>query len=113
MIRRYCAVFDPIRLGRDHVAFVEVKLSDTREAALAAFNLAVTRVGEIERCHMIAGAFDYLLKVRTSSMVGHRKVPAEKNLDPAACGQYLDLCGDAGGQGRRDRIVIHRILAIA
>ena len=78
VIRGYRALFDPIRLGRDHVAFVEVKLSDTREAALAAFNLAVTRVGEIEQCHMIAGAFDYLLKVRTSSMVGYRMVLAEK-----------------------------------
>ena len=34
MIRGTRAVFDPIRLGRDHVAFVEVKLSDTRAAAL-------------------------------------------------------------------------------
>ena len=78
VIRGYRALFDPIRLGRDHVAFVEVKLSDTREAALAAFNQAVLHVGEIEQCHMIAGAFDYLLKVRTSSMVGYRMVLADK-----------------------------------
>ncbi len=78
VIRGYRALFDPIRLGRDHVAFVEVKLSDTREAALAAFNQAVLRVGEIEQCHMIAGAFDYLLKVRTSGMVGYRRVLADK-----------------------------------
>ena len=78
VIRGYRALFDPIRLGRDHVAFVEVKLSDTREAALAAFNQAVLRVGEIEQCHMIAGAFDYLLKVRTSSMTGYRMVLADK-----------------------------------
>jgi len=60
VVRGYRALFDPIRLGRDHVAFVEVKLSDTREAALAAFNDAVTQVPEIEQCHLIAGAFDYL-----------------------------------------------------
>lgn len=78
VIRGYRALFDPIRLGRDHVAFVEVKLSDTREAALAAFNAAVVKVGEIEQCHMIAGAFDYLLKVRTSSMSAYRMVLAEK-----------------------------------
>ncbi|MFT6945291.1 MAG: Lrp/AsnC family leucine-responsive transcriptional regulator, partial [Yoonia sp.] len=41
VIRGYRALYDPIRLGRDHVAFVEVKLTDTREAALAAFNAAV------------------------------------------------------------------------
>lgn len=78
VVRGYRALFDPIRLGRDHVAFVEVKLSDTRETALAAFNNAVLRVPEIEQCHLIAGAFDYLLKVRTASMTSYRIVLAEK-----------------------------------
>jgi len=78
VVRGYRALFDPIMLGRDHVAYVEVKLSDTREAALAAFNAAVTKVPEIEQCHLIAGAFDYLLKVRTGSMSAYRLVLAEK-----------------------------------
>lgn len=78
IIQGYSALFDPIQLGRDHVAFVEVKLSDTREAALAAFNKAVIGVPEIEQCHLIAGAFDYLLKVRTAGMTGYRAVLAEK-----------------------------------
>ena len=78
VIRGYRALYDPIRLGRDHVTFVEVRLSDTRESALAAFNAAVMKVPEIEQCHLIAGAFDYLLKVRTSGMTGYRAVLAEK-----------------------------------
>jgi Lrp/AsnC family leucine-responsive transcriptional regulator len=78
VVRGYRALFDPILLGRDHVAFVEVKLSDTRESALMAFNTAVTRIPEIEQCHLIAGAFDYLLKVRTSSMSSYRLVLADR-----------------------------------
>jgi Lrp/AsnC family leucine-responsive transcriptional regulator len=78
VVRGYRALFDPILLGRDHVAFVEVKLSDTRESALAAFNTAVTRIPEIEQCHLIAGPFDYLLKVRTSSMSSYRLVLADR-----------------------------------
>ncbi|MDX8353841.1 Lrp/AsnC family transcriptional regulator [Cognatiyoonia sp. IB215182] len=78
IIQGYTALFDPIRLGRDHVAFVEVKLTDTREAALAAFNKAVIQVPEVEQCHLIAGAFDYLLKVRTAGMPGYRAVLAER-----------------------------------
>ena len=78
VIRGYRALFDPIRLGRDHVSFVEVKLADTREAALAAFNQAVMAIPEVEQCHLIAGAFDYLLKVRTAGMTGYRAVLAEK-----------------------------------
>ena len=78
VVRGYRALFDPILLGRDHVAFVEVKLSDTRESALATFNAAVTQIPEIEQCHLIAGAFDYLLKVRTSGMGSYRLVLAER-----------------------------------
>jgi len=78
VITGYRALLDPIRLGLDHVAFVEVRLNDTREAALAAFNAAVTRIGEIEQAHMIAGNFDYLMKIRTRSMAEYRVVLAEK-----------------------------------
>ena len=78
VIRGYRALFDPILLGRDHVAFVEVKLNDTREKALAEFNAAVLKVAEVEQCHLIAGSFDYLMKVRTAGMTGYRAVLAEK-----------------------------------
>ena len=43
IITGYRAMLDPVRLGLDHVAFVEVRLSDTREAALQAFNTAVRK----------------------------------------------------------------------
>ena len=72
VILGYRAMLDPIRLGLDHVAFVEVKLNDTREAALRAFNASVAKVPEIEQAHMIASHFDYLLKVRTSNMAQYR-----------------------------------------
>lgn len=78
IITGYRALVDPIRLGLDHVAFVEVRLTDTREKALAEFNAAVRKVGEIEQAHMIASNFDYLLKVRTHSMSEYRAVLAEK-----------------------------------
>lgn len=78
VIRGYRALLDPIRLGLDHVAFVEVRLTETREAALEAFNAAVAQIPEIEQAHLIAGSFDYLLKVRTGSMRAYRQVLAEK-----------------------------------
>ncbi|MGI9389861.1 MAG: Lrp/AsnC family transcriptional regulator [Boseongicola sp.] len=78
VILGYRAQLDPVRLGRDHVAFVEVKLSDTRESALTAFNDAALVVPEIEECHMIAGAFDYLLKIRTRDMSRYRHVLGER-----------------------------------
>jgi len=73
-IRGFRAILDLERLGLDHIAFVEVRLSNTTEAALAAFNAAVGAVPEVEECHMIAGAFDYLLKVRTTDIRSYREV---------------------------------------
>jgi len=78
IITGYRALFDPIRLGLDHVSFVEVRLHDTREAALAEFNAAVMKIPEIEQAHLIAGNFDYLLKIRTQSMSDYRRVLAER-----------------------------------
>lgn len=78
VITGYRAILDPIRMGLAHVAFVEVRLSDTREAALQAFNRAVLAVPEIEQCHMIASRFDYLLKVRTADIQDYRRVLAER-----------------------------------
>lgn len=78
VIRGFRAVVDPARLGLDHVAFAEVKLSDTRETALKEFNDAVRRIAEVEECHMIASSFDYLLKVRTANIRRYRVVLGEK-----------------------------------
>ena len=78
VIKGYRAMLDPIQLGREHVAFVEIRLSDTRESALKAFNTAVRAIPEIEQAHLIAGNFDYLLKVRVSDMSSYRQVLAEK-----------------------------------
>ncbi|MBI1171829.1 winged helix-turn-helix transcriptional regulator [bacterium] len=78
IIRSYGARLDRVRMGLAHVAFVEVRLADTREAALQAFNRAVQTVPEIEECHMIASRFDYLLKVRTADIQAYRRVLAER-----------------------------------
>lgn len=76
-ITGFRAVLDPAKLGREHVAFAEVRLSDTTERSLRAFNAAARAVPEIEECHMIAGSFDYLLKVRTRDMKDYRHVLGE------------------------------------
>jgi len=68
----YHAVLDPVKLGIDHIAFVEVKLSDTRAKALEEFNEAVRKLPQVDQCHMIAGGYDYLLKVRTSNIADYR-----------------------------------------
>jgi len=73
----FAAQVNHAKLDLEQVAFTEVKMSDTREGALKAFNEAVKKIPEIEECHLIAGAFDYLLKVRTSDINAYRKVLGE------------------------------------
>ena len=77
-ITGFRAVLTPAKMGLEHIAFTEVKLSDTREEALRAFNTAVKKIREVEECHMIASSFDYLLKVRTSDIKRYRIVLGEK-----------------------------------
>ena len=73
----YRAILDPAKLGEAQVAFVQVTLSDTTSEALEAFNAAIRATREIEACHMIAGGFDYLLKIRTRDVGAYRKALGE------------------------------------
>jgi Lrp/AsnC family transcriptional regulator, leucine-responsive regulatory protein len=76
-IRGYAAILNHKLLDTSHIAFVQVKLKDTRAAALDAFNKAVADVKVIEECHMIASSFDYLLKVRSKDIMSYREALGE------------------------------------
>jgi Lrp/AsnC family transcriptional regulator, leucine-responsive regulatory protein len=69
----YHAHISPEALDVAHLTYVEVQLKSTTADALADFNKAVMKAKEIQSCHMVAGGFDYLLKVRTSDIKGYRE----------------------------------------
>ncbi len=73
VITGYGAHLNPASLEAGHIAFVQVSLNDTTTAALQEFNLVVRQVPQIQSCHMIAGNFDYLLKVRTKDVAEYRQ----------------------------------------
>jgi len=77
-IQSYTALVDHAKLGLNHIAFVQVTLTDTKSRALLAFNKSVRAIPEVEQCHMIAGNFDYLLKIRTKDMASYRTVLGER-----------------------------------
>lgn len=74
VISGYYAKLNPSALEAAHLAMVQVQLKSTTSDELEAFNAAVARVPEIQSCHMIAGGYDYLLKVRTSNIEAYRRV---------------------------------------
>lgn len=77
-ITGYTALVNQTKLGQSHVAFAQVTLHDTSSQSLTAFNNAVKQISAVEQCHMIAGSFDYLLKVRTRNMAEYRQVLGEQ-----------------------------------
>ena len=77
-ITGFRAVINYQLLDIGHIAFAEVKLMDTTQNALEAFNKAVQDIPEVEQCHMIAGSFDYLLKVRAKDINAYRHVLGER-----------------------------------
>jgi Lrp/AsnC family leucine-responsive transcriptional regulator len=56
------------KLGMEAVSFVEVKLELMNSAVMRRFEEAVRASRTILECHMIAGNFDYLLRVLVSDM---------------------------------------------
>ena len=77
-IRGYRAVINHDLVDDNHIAFVQIKMNDTKTQALNAFNSAIKEIPEVVQCHMMASHFDYLLKVRTDNMESYRKVLGEK-----------------------------------
>ncbi|MFV0291827.1 MAG: Lrp/AsnC family transcriptional regulator [Paracoccus sp. (in: a-proteobacteria)] len=78
LITGYRAILSPLSLGLTHVTYIEVRLTDTRQKALEQFNAAIRVISEVEECYMVAGGFDYLLKVRSRDMAHFREIMADK-----------------------------------
>ncbi|MCB2102579.1 MAG: Lrp/AsnC ligand binding domain-containing protein [Rhodobacterales bacterium] len=77
-IAGYVARLDGARLGRGHVAFVQVALDRTASDAFDRFHAGVRAIPEVQSCHMVAGGFDYLLKVRTADIDAYRRILGER-----------------------------------
>ncbi len=67
-IKNVEAQLDAKKLGVGTILFVEVRLDRTTPNVLDAFSAAVQVHPEIAECHLIAGGFDYLLKMRVKDM---------------------------------------------
>ena len=77
-ITGYKAELNPELLGFSLLAYVEITLDRTTPDVFEKFKQAVQDVPEIEECHMVAGGFDYLIKVRSPDMDAYRKILGEK-----------------------------------
>jgi Lrp/AsnC family leucine-responsive transcriptional regulator len=73
-IERYRAVLNSIKLNYGMSAFIQVTLDRTTSDVFEKFKVEVVKIKEVVECHMIAGGFDYLLKLRFANMDAYREV---------------------------------------
>jgi len=68
----YEARLNPDKLGAGLLVFIEILLDRTVHDVMDSFKAAVQVRPEILECHLVAGGFDYLLKIRVADMAHYR-----------------------------------------
>ena len=67
-VTRVRAEINPASIGLGALVLVGVVLDRSTPESFAAFETAVTEMKELLDCHLVAGDFDYLLKIRVRDM---------------------------------------------
>lgn len=74
VIRRYAAILDSKALGYSHDFFVEIALQSQSAETMEAFEEAVRTSPDIVECHLLTGAFDYLIRIATRGPEDYERV---------------------------------------
>jgi Lrp/AsnC family leucine-responsive transcriptional regulator len=72
------AVVAPDRVGLGTIALVGVVLDRSTPESFATFEASILEMAVVLDCHLVAGDFDYLLKIRVRDMAGFNKLHGEK-----------------------------------
>jgi Lrp/AsnC family leucine-responsive transcriptional regulator len=72
IITGYTTNLDAERLELGLLVFIEIGIDRTSEDAFEVFRQAMLGIPQVQECHMVAGGFDYLLKVRVRDMAAYR-----------------------------------------
>lgn len=73
LIKGYAAQLSAPALGLGLTVFVQIAIERTSQRVFEEFRAAVRAIPEIQECHMVAGGYDYLLKVRVPDMAAYRE----------------------------------------
>ena len=72
-IEKYVAHLNPKKLNANLSAYIQVSLTNTTTKDLEEFNRQVRALNEVVECSMVAGGFDYLIKIRLQDMAEYRE----------------------------------------
>ena len=67
-IEKYVAHLNPKKLKANLTAYVQLSLASTSTESVKEFNQQVSEIDEIVESAMVAGQFDYLIKIRIENM---------------------------------------------
>ena len=73
-VRGVRALIDPARVGRGTLVIVGVVLDRSTPESFSAFEAAVRALPVVLDCHLVAGDFDYFLKIRVSDMADFNRL---------------------------------------
>ena len=74
VIEGYGALLSHAKLGKSETVFIEITLHNQSEAALDAFERAVAASPDILECHLMAGEYDYLLRVAVADSADYERL---------------------------------------
>jgi len=77
-IEGYFAKLSAGKLGLGLLAYVEVSLDRTTPDAFERFKQTMLALDEVMECHMVAGGFDYMIKVRVKDMESYRRILGDR-----------------------------------
>ncbi|MBQ4833957.1 winged helix-turn-helix transcriptional regulator [Pseudoalteromonas sp. MMG010] len=73
-IEGYCAKLSEAKLNQSLLAHVQVSLVSSNTAVFKVFRERILKIKQVVECDMVAGGYDYLLKIRVSDMDEYREV---------------------------------------
>jgi Lrp/AsnC family leucine-responsive transcriptional regulator len=78
IVRAVRAEIAPAKVGRSALVIVGVVLDRSTPESFAAFEAAIRKFSFILDCHLVAGDFDYFLKIRVQDMADFNRLHGER-----------------------------------
>lgn len=78
VIRKYCAMVAPEKIGKNVIVFVEIVTENHHREAMNRFIDAVKEVDEVLECYHISGDSDFLIKVMADDIADYERIALER-----------------------------------
>ncbi|MEA3134535.1 MAG: Lrp/AsnC family transcriptional regulator, leucine-responsive regulatory protein [Gammaproteobacteria bacterium] len=77
-IEGYAAILNPVRVGLEVLAIVQVKLTEHTDESVARFEREIELMDEVTKCFAMTGTYDFILEVYGKDLDALSKVVLKK-----------------------------------